>query len=74
MTGEVPGNIHRLAGGGAEDEFVLGRELNAFKPLLDDSPNVIEGDDPGASVGKGNLYTVRKDTCGIDESIGAFDH
>ena len=53
---------------------MLGRELNAFKPLLIDSPYVTEGYDPGASVGKGNLDTLRKDTCGIDESIGAFDH
>ena len=74
VTGKVPGNVDRVAGRGAEDEFVLGRELNAFKPLLVDSPDVTEWYDPGASVSKGNLDSLRKDTSGIDESIGAFDH
>ena len=74
VTGKVPGNVDRVAGRGAEDEFVLARELNALKPLLVYSPYVTEWYDPGASVSKGNLDSLRKDTSGIDESIGAFDH
>ena len=74
MTGEVAGNVDRFAGGDAEDEFVLGRELNALKPLLVYSPYVTEWYDPGASVGKGNLDSLRKDTSGIDEPVGVFHY
>ena len=53
---------------------MLARELNALKPLLVYSPYVTEWYDPGASVGKGNLDSLRKDTSGIDEPVGVFDH
>ena len=70
MTSEVPGNIDRLAVRGAEDEFVLAREFNTPKPLMVDAADVVEGDDAGTSVGKGDLDTVRKDARGVYEPVG----
>ncbi|MDE2824076.1 MAG: hypothetical protein OXK79_11305 [Chloroflexota bacterium] len=52
VAGKVPGDVHRLAVGVAENEYVLAGELDACESLPVDSPDVVEGDDPGASVAK----------------------
>ena len=67
VTGEVPGNIDRLAVRGAEDELVLAREFNVCELLSVDATDVVERDYSGASVGKGDLDSVRKDARGVYE-------
>ena len=74
MTGEVPGNIHCLVVCGAENEYVLVGELDACQPLPVDSPDVVEWNDPGASIGKGDLDTVSKDTSGVCEPVSVAYH
>ena len=67
VTSEVRGDVDRLAVRSTEDEFVLVREFNTPKPLMVDAADVVERDDSGASVGKGDLDAVRKDAHGVYE-------
>ena len=63
----------RLAVGVTEDEYVLAGELDACESLPVDSPDVIKGNDPGTSVGEGDLDAVRKGARGVEELVGVFD-
>lgn len=49
---------------------MLAREFNVCESLPVDSLDVGEGDDAGASVGKGDLDSVRKDARRVYEPVG----